>query len=290
VAFGTILNDTSHNAGLIEHGLRQALERTAELSVVYQPITSMDGRMVRAEALARWTSPDLGAVPPDQFIAVAERAGLIVDLGRRLIALVCKDLVAFPDLAISLNISPLQLMSPDFIPALIHDLKRWHIDVSRVEIELTESVIVDDTLLAAERLSELRAAGFSIALDDFGTGYSSMGYLTRLQFDTLKIDKSFVGRISGSKKEASVVDGMIRMAHGLDLQVVCEGIRTAEEFEYLKELGCDLAQGYHFDPPLPVTTLAEKWLPSCHLAIQPRPQLHNCSQKMSVAASAMADR
>lgn len=269
VAFSNILDHATQNAAVIEQGLRKALEQPAELSVVYQPITSMDGRMVRAEALARWTSPELGSVSPDRFIAVAERAGLIVDLGRKIIELVCNDLVAYPDLRISLNISPLQLMSPEFIPALIRDLQRYNVAVSRVEIELTESVIVDDTLLAAERLGELQAAGFSTSLDDFGTGYSSMGYLTRLRFQTLKIDRSFVAKIRGSNQDAAVVEGMIRIAHGLGLQVVCEGIETAEECDRLKKLGCDLAQGYYFDPPLPIATLAERWLRSSLPASEP---------------------
>jgi diguanylate cyclase (GGDEF)-like protein len=262
VAFSSILETSSQDAARIEQGLRKALERPGELSIAYQPITSMDGSMVRAEALARWTSPELGTIPPDRFIAVAERAGLVVDLGRKLIELVCKDLVSYPDLWISLNISPLQLMAPEFIPALLDDLRRNDINLSRVEIELTEAVIVDDTRLAAERLEEIHAAGFSTALDDFGTGYSSMGYLAQLRFQTLKIDRSFVSKIRESEQGVMVVNGMIQIAHGLGLQVVCEGIESAEEFDQLRKLGCDFAQGYHFDRPLPIATLAEKWLPT----------------------------
>jgi diguanylate cyclase (GGDEF)-like protein len=131
VAFSHLLERETRNAAMIEQGLRGALERPTELSVVYQPITTMQGRMVRAEALVRWTSPELGIVPPDSFIIVAERAGLIVDLGRRVIELVCKDLASYPELAVSLNISPLQLMSPDFVPALVGELQRYDIAVSR---------------------------------------------------------------------------------------------------------------------------------------------------------------
>jgi Amt family ammonium transporter len=119
---------------------------------------------------------------------------------------------------------------------------------------------VDDTRLASERLEALQAAGFSIALDDFGTGYSSIGYLARLRFNTLKIDRSFVPRVRGTTQEMSVIDGMIRIAHGLGLRIVCEGVETAEEFNRLKELGCDLVQGYYLDPPLPIAKLAERWL------------------------------
>jgi EAL domain-containing protein (putative c-di-GMP-specific phosphodiesterase class I) len=173
---------------------------------------------------------------------------------------VCKDLTKFPDLNISVNISPLQLMAPEFIPTIVRELKHHDIDVSRVEIELTEAVIVDDTLLAAERLKELAEAGFSTALDDFGTGYSSMGYLVRMPFQTLKIDRSFVSKICKSSEDAAVVDGMIRIAHGLGLKVVCEGVETAEERDRLKSFGCDFGQGYYFDRPLPLAALAKKWM------------------------------
>jgi EAL domain-containing protein (putative c-di-GMP-specific phosphodiesterase class I) len=199
-------------------------------------------------------------VAPDRFIAVAEQAGFMVELGRRLVQLICKDLAAHPELAVSINVSPLQLMTPDFIPGLVGELERHGIEASRVEVELTESVLVDDCRLAAQRVAELRAAGFSIALDDFGTGYSSVGYLEQLGFDTLKIDRSFVSRVRESADGIAVVDGMIRMAHGLKMRVVCEGVETADELDLLLELGSDLAQGYHLGRPLPVEALAERWM------------------------------
>lgn len=260
VAFSTLIEQASSQALAIEKGLRSALARADEFCIVYQPIVRMDGQLVHAEALARWTSPELGAISPDRFIAVAEQAGLIVELGRQLLHLVCDDLVAHPDLEVSVNISTLQLMAPDFIPSLVGELQDRNIDPARIEIEVTEAVVVDDSRLAAERLGELRAAGFSIALDDFGTGYSSVGYLDQFRFDTLKIDRSFVSRIRNSDKGVRVVDAIIMMAHGLDLRVVCEGVETAEEFDLLRELDCDLAQGYHLDRPLPIQALAARWL------------------------------
>ena len=151
-------------------------------------------------------------------------------------------------------------MAPDFIPSLLADLAERGVDPGRIEIELTERVIVDDLRLAAERLEELHAAGFTTALDDFGTGFSSMGYLGQLRFDTLKIDRSFVSRVHGSDRDAAVVDGMITMAHGLGLRVVCEGIETVEDLDLLRGLGSDLVQGYHLDRPLPVAALARRWL------------------------------
>jgi EAL domain-containing protein (putative c-di-GMP-specific phosphodiesterase class I) len=219
-----------------------------------------DGRLVRAEALARWTSAELGPVPPDRFIAVAEQAGLIVELGRRLLQLVCQDLALHPDLRVSVNISPLQLMAPDFVTSLMAELDRHGVSPDRVEVELTEAVLVDDAALAAERLSELHAAGFSTALDDFGTGHSSIGYLGSMPFDTLKIDRSFVSGIHASGKQLGLVNAMIMMAHNLRLHVVCEGVETREDLNLLHDLGCDLVQGYHLDRPLPIQVLAARWL------------------------------
>ncbi len=260
VAFSAIIEQASRNALEIEQGLRQAMTRPGELSIAYQPIVSADGRLVRAEALARWTSPEFGPVPPSRFIAVAEQAGLIVELGRQLFRIICADLAAHPDLEVSVNISTLQLMAPDFIPNIVHALKRHNVDPARIEVEITEAVLVDDVRLAAQRVEELRTAGFSIALDDFGSGYSSVGYLDQLRFDTLKIDRSFVSRIRQSPSGIAVVDAMIRMAHGLELRVVCEGVETVEDLDLLRELGSDMVQGYHLDRPLTIDRLIARWL------------------------------
>jgi diguanylate cyclase (GGDEF)-like protein len=260
VAFSALLEQTSREASAIEQELRKALRRPGELAIAYQPIVDMDGHMVRAEALARWTSPELGTVGPDRFISVAEQAGLIVELGWQLFQIVFDDLVAHPDLRVSVNVSPRQLMTPDFVPALVRALQQRGIASQRVEVELTEAVLVDNPRLAAERLVELHAAGLSTAIDDFGTGYSSVSYLEQLEFDTLKIDRSFISKTRGSVKGTTVVEGMITMAHGFDLQVVCEGVETAEELVLMRDLGCDLAQGYHLDRPMAVDALAERWL------------------------------
>jgi diguanylate cyclase (GGDEF)-like protein len=260
VAYGSVIEQASRDATVIERGLRRALERGGEITIAYQPIVGADKRLARAEALARWTSPELGDVAPDRFIAVAEQAGLIVPLGRRLFQLICDDLVRYPDLSVSINISTLQLMAPDFIPMITGELHGRGIRPSRIEIELTEAVLVDDSRLAAERLDELHAVGFSTALDDFGTGYSSVGYLQKLGFDTLKIDRSFVSGIALCPKRLGLLNAMILMAHNLDLQVVCEGVETGEELGLLQELGCDWVQGYHLDRPLPVDRLVDRWL------------------------------
>ncbi|WP_176556329.1 putative bifunctional diguanylate cyclase/phosphodiesterase [Rubellimicrobium rubrum] len=260
VAFGAVIEQASRDAAVIEQNLRRALEHGTEITVAYQPIVGPDGRLVRAEALARWTSAQLGPITPDRFVAVAEQAGLMVQLGRRLFQIICDDLVAYPDLHVSINISPLQLMAPDFIPMITEELRDRGIAASRIEIELTESVVVDDPRLAADRLAELHATGFSTALDDFGTGYSSIGYLGQLRFDTLKIDRSFVSKIRSSQEGVEIVRGMIIMARGLRMKVVCEGIEAAEELELLRAMGCDFAQGFHLGRPAPVQVLVNTWL------------------------------
>ena len=260
VAFSAVIEDASRDASVIEQGLRSAMTRSGELSIAYQPIVDTDGRMVRAEALARWTSPELGSVAPDRFIAVAEQAGLIVDLGRKLLDIICDDLHAHPDLEVSLNVSPLQLMAPDFIAMLLRKLHERQIDSARVEIELTESIVVEDKELAAQRLEELREAGFSTALDDFGTGYSSIGYLQQLRFHVLKIDRSFVADVGARSERVALLNSMILMAHAMGLRVVCEGVETTDDFNQLRALGCDLFQGFHLDRPLTIGDLSKRWL------------------------------
>jgi diguanylate cyclase (GGDEF)-like protein len=161
VAFGALIDEADRDARLIERALREALERPGELWIAYQPIVdAVSGRLVRAEALARWTSRELGRVPPDRFIGVAERSGLIVPLGWHLLDLVCDDLGRRPDLQVSINVSPLQLTAPAFVPELLAHLARRSVDPSRVQVELTEGVVVDHPRLATQRLAELKEAGF----------------------------------------------------------------------------------------------------------------------------------
>ncbi|HVG49113.1 MAG TPA: EAL domain-containing protein, partial [Rubellimicrobium sp.] len=260
VGFDDLIEKAVHDARAVERALRAALDREGEFSIVYQPIAAPEGALAHVEALARWTSPELGTVPPDRFVAVAEQSGLILRLGRVLIRLVCDDLAAHPDLRVSVNISPLQLMAPSFVQDLLADLAERDIDPDRIEVELTESVVVDDPALAAERLGELHAAGFTTALDDFGTGYSSIGYLRQMGFDTLKIDRSFVSGFCESPDRLALVNAMILLAHALGLRVTCEGVETEQELTMLSELGCDLAQGYHLDRPMPIDVVRARWM------------------------------
>ena len=267
VAFSAILEQASQDAALLEQGLRRALDRDGEITIAYQPIVDREGRLVRAEALARWISPELGPVPPSRFVTVAEQAGLVAQLGRHLFHLLCDDLKLHPDLHVSLNVSPLELMAPDYVSSLVDELRWRGISPRRIQIELTESVVIDSSGLARERLAELHAAGFSTALDDFGTGYSSIGYLRQMSFDVLKIDRAFVSDAAASSSAASLVSHMIGLAHGLGLKVVCEGVETSQELNVIRDLGSDLAQGYLLDRPMPIQSLAERWLEATRNAV-----------------------
>jgi len=267
VGFDDLIETTVQDARAVERALRAALDRGGEFSIDYQPIAGPEGALAHVEALARWTSPELGTVPPDRFIAVAERSGLILRLGRVLLRLVRDDLAAHPDLRVSLNISPLQLMAPSFVQDLLADLAERGVDPARIEVELTEAVVVDDPALAADRLRELHDAGFSTALDDFGTGYSSIGYLQQMGFDTLKIDRSFVSGCCEAPNRLALVKAMILLAHALGLRVACEGVETAQELRTLRELGCDLAQGYHLDRPMPIDRIMALWRPQGKSAV-----------------------
>jgi diguanylate cyclase (GGDEF)-like protein len=260
VVFCEALEQSSRDNTAVELALRAALTRPDEFWLAYQPITTAAGQMKHAEALARWTSPTLGSVPPDRFIRVAEQSGLIHELGWSLISRLCDDLLVYPNLRVSLNISPSQLMAPNFVADFTAQLAARSLSHDRIELEITESVLIDDSQAASQHLQELREAGFSIALDDFGTGYSSISYLEHLTFNTLKIDRSFASELRSSTKRHALIRCMIEMAHGLDLNVVCEGVETAEDLSFLQDLHCDLVQGYYMDKPLPIGALADRWL------------------------------
>jgi diguanylate cyclase (GGDEF)-like protein len=262
VGFRTMIEEASTRAFRVERAMRAALAtRPEEFSVAYQPVVTLDGQMQHAEVLARWISSEEGPIEPSRFIAVAEKAGLIIELGRLILTHVVEDLLANPQLSISLNISPHQLMAPGFLEDMIDELKRNQIDPRRIEVELTESVLVKNLALASRYLRQLQAAGFRVALDDFGTGYSSVSYLETMVFDTLKIDRSFVAGVQVMPKRRALLRAMIQMAHDLGLRVVCEGVESAEDLEMLRHLDCDLVQGYHISRPVTVQDLRALWMP-----------------------------
>ncbi|HZP66834.1 MAG TPA: EAL domain-containing protein [Rudaea sp.] len=242
-------------AGMIG-ALRMALERD-ELSIVYQPKLSLDeNRITGVEALLRWNSEELGEIPPSVFIPLAEEAGLIVKIGEFVMYRACAQLHDWRErgltgITMSVNLSALQLLRDDLTQRLCEILAELDLAPNQVELELTESVLMANAELAIHTLDRLHSLGVAISIDDFGTGYSSLSYLKRLPIDALKIDRSFVGDITTDPDDEAITKTIITMAHSLGLNVVAEGVETAEQLEYLHEQGCDEIQGHWLSPPLP---------------------------------------
>ena len=243
---------------IVEEALRRSLHQPDDFVVHYHPIVDAhDGRMVKAEALARWSSDTLGRIEPGVFITVAEETGLIIPLGKILIQKICQDLTEWPELRVAINVSPAQLNDAEFVRETIGTLREMNVEPSRIEIELTEGLIVSNADMAAFKLDLLHEAGFATSLDDFGTGFSSIGYLKRMPFNTLKIDKSFVPQDPEDAHALKMVHAIVMLGHSLGQTVVCEGIETGEQAQVLRDVGCDLLQGFHFARPMPITALRD---------------------------------
>ncbi len=256
IVYDPAIENDNKQRHIVEEALREGLRNPDEFSIVYQPIIDgKTGQMVRAEALARWTSPKIGRITPDVFIGVAEETGLMVELGSILLEKICNDLVRMQELKVSINISPAQLNDGAFVEDLIGMLRAANIDPGRVEVEVTEGLVVSNVEMAAFRLDVLHEAGLRTSLDDFGTGFSSIGYLAKLPFDTLKIDKSFASAMCHAPEGRGMVQAMILMGHSLGQIVVCEGVETEEQATALRELACDLLQGYLFSAPVALENL-----------------------------------
>lgn len=242
----------------LERGLRQALERD-ELHVVYQPQLELASGLVRRfEALLRWMPRGGQPVPPDRFIGVAESTGLINPIGDWVLEQACRQACAWARTSgrprgVAINISPIQIMAPDFVERVGRIIARTGVDPAVVELEITETAFMNDPDAAAVTLQALRRIGVRIALDDFGTGYSSLGYLKQLPIDTLKIDTRFVRDLHDSSEGIALVQAIIAMAHGLGIRVIAEGVETVEALQLLERLGCDEVQGYVIARPLPAS-------------------------------------
>lgn len=236
--------------------LRKALER-GELSLAYQPRMSLlDDRITGVEALLRWRSAEFGDVAPGVFIPIAEEAGLIIEIGNWVVEQACMQLAAWRaeglrELSMSINISVAQLLRGNLIRHLCDVLSRHDVPAGRIELEITESMVMANAERSITTLRQLKAVGVSLAIDDFGTGYSSLSYLKRLPIDTLKIDKEFVGDITTDPDDEAITATVIMMAHSLGLNVIAEGVERAEQLEYLREQDCDEIQGHWLSYPLP---------------------------------------
>ncbi len=241
----------------LENQLRWALERK-EFVVYYQPQVNLDtGKIMGMEALVRWQHPELGLVPPAEFIPLAEDTGLIMPIGEWVLRTACAQTkvwqdCGFSNLHVAVNLSPRQFQQPDLLLLIEQSLKEAGLNPTSLELEVTESSVMKNAESAIDTLRELRAMGIKISIDDFGSGYSSLTYLKHLPIDVLKIDQSFVRDMTSDPKDAAIVMAIIQLAHSLQLQVKAEGVETEEQLRFLRLLRCDEMQGYLFCKPLAV--------------------------------------
>ena len=234
----------------IERDLSRALANE-ELAVKFQPLYAADGeRMVGVEALVRWNHPDRGVVPPSEFIPVAEQTGLVVKIDEWVLRRACEYAAQWPGLSLAVNLSASNFRQPHVAERITRVLVDTGFDPRRLEIEITESMLLGATGEVLGELSELRRMGVRIALDDFGTGYSSLGYLRRFPVDKLKIDKSFVQNLGITEDAAAIVECVTRLGRALGLAVTAEGVESAEQHRFVRSVGCHQVQGYLFSPPV----------------------------------------
>jgi diguanylate cyclase (GGDEF)-like protein len=241
----------------LERDLRGALaEERFELN--YQPQVDLaTGRLAGAEALLRWRHPERGMVPPAEFIPLAEETGLIVPIGEWVLATACREACGWPaPLRVAVNLSPVQFRQPGLAELVVRTLRCTGLDPTRLELEITEGVLLRDTDATVGALEALRALGVRIAMDDFGTGYSSLSYLRRFPFDKIKIDRSFVADLGRSGDAAEIVRAVIHLGRGLGMRANAEGVETAEQATLLRVAGCGEGQGYYFGRPVPAHEFA----------------------------------
>ncbi len=246
------------NRKLLEGDLREAIENN-RLELFYQPIVNKSGEtVVGVEALCRWTHPTRGEIPPTEFIAAAEHSGLIIELGAWVLKRACTDGKAWPGLTVSVNVSPLQFRRTDFVDVVERTLAETQFDPARLELELTESVLIGNIETAEAGMLRLKALGVRIALDDFGTGYSSLLYLRRFPFDKLKIDRSFVRSIEKAADAAAIVHAVVSLGRGLGMKVTAEGVETADQQLFLRAAGVHCMQGYRFGKAVTAAEITER--------------------------------
>lgn len=237
----------------LEQDLRQAVQR-GELSLHYQPfVDTAAGKVSGAEALLRWRHPRLGDVPPGQFVAIMEEAGLVHEIGHWILNTACRQLSAWrggplADVRIAINLSAYQFRDPTLKAALTRTLASHGLSPNQLELELTETVAMEDAGRTLQLFEELKQLGFSLAIDDFGSGYSSLGYLKKLPFSKLKIDREFVSHVDQRADSRAICRSLIELCNGLGISVLAEGVERREEVEELNKLGCTTFQGFYFSP------------------------------------------
>jgi EAL domain-containing protein (putative c-di-GMP-specific phosphodiesterase class I) len=246
----------------LERELRQAIT-DGQFQLHYQPQIGPDGDLIGAEALIRWNHPQRGLVAPNEFIPVAEETGLILPLGHWVLEAACRQLALWatrPETAyfkVAVNVSARQFQQADFVEQVIATLQSTGADPARLTLELTESLLIHNVEDVIGKMTELKAEGVSFALDDFGIGYSSLHFLKRLPLDQLKIDRSFVRHVLTDPNDAAIANMIVALAQTLGLEVIAEGIETAEQRDFLASSGCHCYQGYYFSRPRPLESFEE---------------------------------
>jgi EAL domain-containing protein (putative c-di-GMP-specific phosphodiesterase class I) len=255
------MNDRAVERQSIEADLRVALKRH-EFLLHYQPKVNLaSGRVVGVEALLRWQHPDRGLLLPAQFVAIAEECGLIVPIGRWVLAEACAQAQAWREaglqrITMAVNSSAIEFRARDFVDNLRSTLAATSIEPGSLELELTESVLMQNIESTESVLYAVAGLGVKLAIDDFGTGYSSLSYLSRFPINTLKIDQSFIKEISSSQDDSTIVSAIINMGRNLRRRVIAEGVETRVQHEFLLSQHCDEGQGEYFSPPLAARDLA----------------------------------
>ncbi len=251
----------------IENALHFAVQRK-EFALHYQPKIDLDtGRINGVEALVRWRSPELGLVPPDRFIPLAEETGLIAPIGEWVLRTACEQLMAWREaglshLTVAVNLSPVQFELQDITALTERVLRETGLPAACLGIEITESALMRDSGAIIDTLRRLSGMGVTLFLDDFGTGYSSLSYLQRFPIDVIKIDRSFIRDVTSNAGDASISRAIIAMARSLGMKTVAEGVDTHAQVDFLRTHRCDMVQGYYYSPPLPAEELTRRLLTS----------------------------
>jgi EAL domain-containing protein (putative c-di-GMP-specific phosphodiesterase class I) len=242
---------------LLERDLRRALAEN-QFQLYYQMQVYHNGHILAAEVLLRWLHPERGLIAPIEFIPLAEETGLIIPIGQWVLETACAQLKDWESdkntryLRLAINVSARQFHQKNFVDSVRETLLRYRVDPDRLDLELTESLVLDNIDEAIDKMHALKSIGVRFSMDDFGTGYSSLSYLTRLPLDQLKIDQSFVHNIGVKQSDAVIVQTIIGMANNLGMEVIAEGVETEAQREFLEKHGCPVCQGFLFGKPVPI--------------------------------------
>jgi len=267
--FERAMDESVRTRQTIAADLRTALHTHQGLEVWYQPLMDIGGQqMVGIEALLRWHHPARGLIAPGEFIAIAEETGLIIPLGEWVLAEACVTQQRFPELLVAVNVSPVQFRSTGFVERVMAIVSQSGGDPKRLELEITEGVLIEDEREARAIIVALRDAGFRIALDDFGTGYSSLNYLSNFPVDKIKIDRSFTQSLGVAENSVAIVESVVKLGHAMGLMVTAEGVETPGQMSALADAGCNQLQGYLFSQAVPADQLAALMISSAPDEVQ----------------------